>query len=297
MRSKLSSRSRQRHSDVSGQAVIADHIDIRGEVASVQDELLFFREWVLPALFETPLDAVFECEYADWVHEKSNGRLSEWQDATRHLADLLLLGLLAPNAPKLNREDFREFLRHEATPAFCVREGRIIWRIRLFVDPSSCAPYCPTFTDLASVLENLPAHLAEVRQWLMGLPMDSPELANALCMALPFIADADPAFAKLALDPDTWRGLVLNDREISEERRAKRLKCVEGPWFGHVLNNALLHVLGALANNHFTMIEDLLDHPFLIGGYSHLTPSYLLAVLFEKVVILRKLSEERPELW
>jgi hypothetical protein len=45
------------------------------------------------------------------------------------------------------------------------------------------------------------------------------------------------------------------------------------------------------------MIEDFLEHPFLIGGYSHLMPSYLLAVLLEKVAILRQLSEERPELW
>ena len=62
-----------------GQAVIAEQIDIRAEVAKVQGELLFFRERVLPALFETPLDAVFGEDYADWVREKSNGRLSEWQ--------------------------------------------------------------------------------------------------------------------------------------------------------------------------------------------------------------------------
>jgi len=272
-------------------------IDIRTEVAMVQGELLFFRERVLPALLETPLDAVFESEYADWVREKSNGRLSEWQEATSRLADLLPLGPLAPNAPKLSREDFKEFLFQEATPSFCFRDGRIVWQIMLFVDPGFCASYCPTFPDLPGVLEKLPARLADVRQWLMRLPVDSIELANALSMALPFVADADPAFAKLALDPDTWRGLVLNDREISEEHRAKRLKCVDGPWFAHTLNNALLHTFGSLASNHFMLIEDFLDHPYLVGGYTHLMPHYLFAVLFEKVAILRQLSEERPELW
>ena len=69
---------------------------------------------------------------------------------------------------------------------------------------------------------------------------------------------------------------------------------VDGLWFGHILNNALLHVLGAIANNHFMVIEDFLDHPFLVGGYSHLMPSYVFAVLFEKVAILRQLSEQRP---
>ncbi len=131
----------------------------------------------------------------------------------------------------------------------------------------------------------------------MSLPIDSSELANSLCSVLPLIADADPAFAKLALDPETWRGLVLNDRDITDEQRAKRLKCVDGQWFGHVFNNALLHVLGAIANNDFMTIEDFLDHPYLVGGYTHLFGHYLLAVLFEKVVILRQISEERPELW
>ena len=280
--------------------MITEHIDIRAEIARVQEEVVCFRDRCLPTFLGDRVHEVFQEEYCEWVREKIVTRavsLSEWQEATHRLADLLPLGPLAPNALKLSREVFKEFLRQEATPAFCVREGRINWRNRLFVDPTFCGPYCSTLPDLPSVLEKLPARLAEVRRWLMSLPVDSIELANMLCMALPLIADADPAFAKLALDPDTWRGLVLNDREISEEQQAKRLKCVDGPWFAHTLNNALLHTFGSLANNNFTMIEDFLDHPFLIGGYSHLTPSYLLAVLFEKVGILRQLSEERSELW
>jgi hypothetical protein len=272
-------------------------IDIRAEVARVQAELVSFREKVLPALFQTPLDAVFGEDYADWVRGKRNGPLSEWQKATSRLAELLPLGPLPANSPKICRDDFKEFLFQSATPSFCLRDGRIVWKISLFVDPSFCGPYCGTFPDLPTALENLPARLPEVRQWFMSLPADSIELANMLCMALPFIADADPAFAKLALAPETWHQLVVNDRGITEAERAKRLKCVESQWFGHVLNNALLHVLGALANNHVMLIEDFLDHPFLIGGYSHLTPSYLLAVLLEKVVIVRQLCEERPESW
>jgi hypothetical protein len=116
-------------------------------------------------------------------------------------------------------------------------------------------------------------------------------------MVLPLVADADPAFAKLALDPETWRNLILAEQDISEEERAMRLQPIEGPWFGHVLNNALLHTFGSLANNNFTMIEEFLDHPFLVGGYSHLMSSYVFAVLFEKVAVLRQLSEDRPELW
>ncbi len=272
--------------------MIAEQIDIKAEVAKVQGELRSFRERVLPALFETPLDPVFGEDYCDWVRQKRNGRLSEWQGATRRLVDLLPLGPLTSS--KISRDDFEEFLFQGATPSFCFEEGRIVWKIGLFVDPSLCSAYCPAFPS--SALED-PVSLPVVRQWLMNLPVDSPELANALCMALPFIADADPAFAKLALDPEKWRNVVLGDRDISEEQRTKRLKMVDGLWFGHILNNALLHVLGALANNNFLTIDDFLDHPFLIGGYSHLTSSYLLAVLLEKVAILRQLSEERQELW
>jgi hypothetical protein len=271
---------------VTTQAATTDQIDIRAEVAEVQGELVLFRDRVLPALFETPLDAVFEGDYSDWVREKSNGRLFEWQEATRRLADLLPLGPLA--CSKIERERFRDFLVQGATPSFSVREGRIIWNIGLFVDRSLCSTYFPSL-DLSND--------SEVQRWLMNLPVDSCELANALCMVLPSIADADPAFAKLALDPEEWRGIVLADRRISEEERTKLLQLIEGLWFGHVLNNSLLHVLGALANNHFMMIEDFLDHPFLIGGYTHLIPTYLFAVLFEKVAMLRRLSEERPELW
>ena len=90
----------------------------------------------------------------------------------------------------------------------------------------------------------------------MTLPVDSIELANSLSAVLPFIADSDPAFAKLALDRERWRSLVLADRIISDKQRAKQLEMIDGLWFAHTLNNALLHVLGGLANNHFVLIGD-----------------------------------------
>jgi hypothetical protein len=279
--------------------VIAEQIDIRAEIGTVQKELLFFRDRCLPAFFGMPIHECFEGEYAQWVQEKiatRAGAASNWQRATCRLAELLPLGPLPANSPTISRDDFREFLFQEATPGHCVREGRIIWQIRLFVDRTFFRYYCSTFPDLPAAMENLPARLPEVRQWLMSLSVDT-DLANVLCMILPFIADADPAFAKLALEPETWRTIVLADQDIAEEQGTQWLNRIEGPWFGHVLNNALLHVLGALANNHFTMIEDFLDHPFIVGGYTHLMPHYVFAVLFEKVMILRQLSEEQSDLW
>jgi hypothetical protein len=55
------------------------------------------------------------------------------------------------------------------------------------------------------------------------------------------------------------------------------------------LNNTLLHVFGALANNHFETILDLLRHPHLLGGYTDLFPHYVFGVLLGKVETLRRL--------
>jgi hypothetical protein len=269
-------------------------IDIRAEIAKVQGELIFFREACLPAFFGTAIHEVFQDEYVEWVREKlltRAGEVSNWQRETNHLAELLPLGPLPENAAKISRDEFRDFLLQPAAPGYCVRERRIIWRIRLFMDPTFCSTYCPKFADLPAALAN-PPRLSEIRRWLMSLPVDSTELANALCALLPFVADADPGFAKLALDPETWRNLVLANRNVNAEHRMKHLQLVGGQWFGHVLNNALLHVFGALANNHFLLIADYLDHPFLRGGYTHLMPHYLFAVLFDKVTILRQLAQE-----
>jgi hypothetical protein len=283
--------------------VIAEQIDIKAEIARVQGELIVFRDFCLSAFFGTPIDPVFQTEYGEWVAEKfgRNPPLSNWQRATCQLAQLLPLGPLPPNSWEISREDFKEFLFQEATPSFCVRQERIVWQITLYMDLDMC--FCgwrgcsSEPMDGREALAEFLADVSAVRRWLMSLPVDSTQLANSLCSVLPLIADADPAFAKLALDPETWSNLVLADRGTTEEERKKRLKCVEGQWFGHTLNNALLHVLGAVANNNFMLIEDFLDHPYLVGGYTHLMPHYVLAVLFEKVTILRQIAQERHELW
>lgn len=129
----------------------------------------------------------------------------------------------------------------------------------------------------------------------MGLPVDNCGLFNALCMVVPLIADIDPAFAKLALDPETWRSVVMADATLSDHAKQERQKTIDQGFLRHVLNNALLHVLGALANNHFLSIREYLDHPCLFGGYTYLMPDYLFGVLLEKVRILRQLATEpRP---
>jgi hypothetical protein len=138
------------------------------------------------------------------------------------------------------------------------------------------------------------AKLPRIKTWLMTLPVTHCELSNALCMILPFIADVDPPFVGLALDPATWQSIVILDSAASEDERQRRLDAIEHGYLRHGMNNAILHVLGALGNNHFLLIRDYLTHPCLYGNYTHLMPHYLFAVLFQKVSVLRQLATEQP---
>ncbi len=101
------------------------------------------------------------------------------------------------------------------------------------------------------------------------------------------VSDLDPAFAKLALDLDTWRSIVRTDQSLDEATKSQRLGAIDSGHLPHAINNALLHVLAALANNHFGVIADFLDHPCLSGVYTGLIPHYIFAVLLEKVKSLR----------
>lgn len=246
----------------------------------------------------TPIHEVFGEDYAEWASQKLvlAGSLSSWQRATRRLAELLPLGPLSEDSLKFERDDFGDFLFQEPTPSFHVRDGRITWEIGLFMTPTLCPLCCRTFPDIIGALDN-PARLREIQSWLLDLPVNSPELWNGLCSVLPLIADADPIFTKLVLDPKTWQHHILAERKIDGEERAKRLRFVEGAWFGHILNNSMLHVFGSLANNHIRVIEDFFDHPYLCGSYTNLFAQYVFAVLFTKVAILRHLSQERHDLW
>ena len=280
---------------------LIEPLDLRAEIARAQAELIVFRKECLPAFLGGPVQDFLADGMSEWLQRHIvavAGRLSEWRDAALRLAEHLPLGPLPSDAPTLDRKDFDRFLFQGASPAFVIRSGRIAWRIELFV-PLDLALRCPVFAGDADAAQNgwerFLGRVEDVKRWLMALPPDC-QLANSLCELLPFVADADPAFVKLALDVDTWRGVVLADRCITEAERAERLDLVDSRLFAHVLNNALLHALGGLANNHFLHVRDFLGHALLRGGYTHLMPHYLFAVLFEKVLALRRLSQGRPGL-
>jgi hypothetical protein len=275
-------------------------IDLGGEVARVQQEVTLFRDEFLPAAFDGPVTDRHSDGMTD--HLKNHitataGQLSGWRDAASRLSDLLPRGPLSASAVPFDRDLFRSFLFQKATPGFVVRGGRVVWRIEVFVSVEAMA-HCPAHggeepTAGEDVWDWLAARADVVKKWLTGLPANSDVLANSLCLVLPFLADLDPPFARLALDRETWRSLVLADRTLGDEEREKRLRFVAGNCFAHILNNALLHVLAMLANNHFLAVRDYLGHEQLRGSYTHLMPHYLFAVLIEKVAALRGMMTEQ----
>ena len=285
-----------------------DGINLTSEVAQVHRELTAFRDQLLPALLG-PCEAYLEDRARDpsrWPPveqiEKSVRTLRNWQLAVNRLLDALPLTKLGAAEPEPDWSEYKEFLWHPASASsHLVREGRIVWRIELFITWDDGLEYMLDKSGAASTREaqepgpecsfdELQRRLPEVKRWFLALPVDGSVLFNALSFVLAPVSDLDPAFVKLALDLDTWRSIVRTDQTLDEATRSQRLGAIDCGDLPHAINNALLHVLAALANNHFGVIADFLDHPCLSGAYTGLIPHYLFAVLLEKVKTLRSLA-------
>jgi hypothetical protein len=244
------------------------------EIAKVQAEIVAFRNEYLPVFLETSRTPELIPPVAFEHQQNTFHLLSSWQEAITKVGDALPL---PGDATTLDPAEFKDFMFCEGTPGYSLSINNIRWKIGMYCDIRTAllSGYRPpelgdnqTFTE-----DDFWAAIPEIEAWLLSLDTMDGRLWNPLCMTLPFIADVDPAFAKKALDLGTW-GKVH-------------------PWFEHVVNNALLHVLASLANNHFMLIRDYMDHPCLFGRYTRLMPHYLFAVLFQKVSILRQLAAEQ----
>jgi len=289
--SKLSEETSVRTPTISGAV-------LKRETARVQAELIALRDEYLPALFGKH---VF-----DSMPSPSPKAVRAWAPASRHLVAFQQavdrLGDAVPfagHSTPLREEDFKEFMFQKATPAYSFTAEGVRWEITVFMTwsfmeiPASRPPFLDQY-EPGTLEEAFVAALARIKTWLFSLSVKDTRLWNALCMVVPLAADADPAFAKLAVDLETWRSIVRTDRRLSAKQRRELLEVVDGGWFQHVVNNALLHVFAALGNNHFLSIRDYLDHPCLWGAYNGLMPDYLFALLFHKVAVLQRLAAECP---
>jgi len=269
---------------------------LRNEIANVQSELIAFRDEYIPVFLDCPLLESMPDHVPDFVREQAvetSHRISSWQGAITKVSEALPIS--GQQTTRIKTADFEDFMFTGATPGFEHLNDGIRWRISLMIrlDWEYCCgwPLCLEQQERAEDRERVFfANLPQIKDWLMGLSVTDSVLLNALCMILPFIADVDQAFAKLALDLETWRSLVTSYPQLSEEERRKSLDEIDHGHFLHAINNALLHVFAALGNNHFMSIRDYLDHPCLYGSYTGLMPHYLFALLFQKVSILQQLT-------
>jgi hypothetical protein len=270
------------------------------EIAKVQAEILAFRDEYLPVFLDP--EAIHSLPSAASGFRRRRIReavqaLPKWQHAVTKLGEVLSFAGGGAHRLPPEPEHFREFMHQPAEPSFCCSDNGIHWKIRLFVDMvgvrcwcwPSCLPPHAQVTDHEQVLrENLP----QIKRWLFGLRVDTPILWNAFSFLLPFIADYDQPFVKLAFDLNAWQATIAANVSLPDDERQAWLRMLEGGVIRHVMNNGLLHVLGALANNHFWDIGDYLEHPSLFGCYTALMPHYLFAVLYHKVAILQQLAAE-----
>ena len=246
------------------------------EIATVQAEIVVFRNEYLPVFLEISRRPELIPPIAFEQQQNTFHLLSSWQDAITKIGDALPLPGDAGDTTTLDPAEYKDFMFCEGTPGYSRSNNNIRWKIGLFCDLGTALLFGPRLPEKNDNLTEAECWTAvpEIEAWFLSLdPMDG-RLWNPLCMVLPFVADVDPAFAKTALDLNTWGKT--------------------SPIFEHVVNNALLHVLGALANNHFMLIRDYLDHPCLFGRYTRLMPHYVFAVLFQKVSVLRQLVAEQP---
>ncbi len=226
--------------------------------------------------------------------------LSAWQRAVKDLATTLPAESSRPSSnphfsgvyKEFIEEPHPGFLPEEPEPCLRMANDALVWQIKpkCLLDLSGYILQEP-WTAVPN-LDDTGSWLPQFKDWLMQIPPHSNQFYHSLCSGLPYIAYFDPAFAKLALDRTTWETIVERDPNMPAERRLHLLERFDGRMFRNVLNNALLHVFAALAGNHFFTIGELLDHPCIQGGYTHLMPYYLFAILLGKTRVLLRLLDQ-----
>ena len=221
--------------------------------------------------------------------------MTGWQKVARHLA----AALPGPGgASLLNVEFFSKFLRIKGTPEVEVACGRIRWNIGL-IQPRG--PFPPAAEHALALMHGddfkvedywqwLMDEFGAFRGWLLGLSPGDNRLLDVLTWLMPPLASVDPAAVREFLNPEGWRSRIEADPSLTPPERAARTEFLGGYYFRYRINNLLLHVLGALASDHFSEIARYLGHPCLVGSYTHLMPHYVTSVLFQKVLILRGMA-------
>jgi hypothetical protein len=267
-------------------------IRLRTEIERVLSEIREFQEQLLPGIAASDPDlftAQLKPDPKPWTERLRT--LDEWQNAASQLRQILETQLTqAPRA--LDLTAFERFPWSKPSVDYTIEEHRIHWQISCYAEVdwlSAVHTYFRRDFGWPPKDDSHPGYSVEAtKQWLLAASVQSSQLWNALSAGvLPAIADHDPAFARRLLSWEDWWLRIATNPMLSESERDAELDFVCNKiMFKHVIHNAILHVMGSLANNHFMEIRPLLGHAEFVGRYGPLMPHYLLANLLAKVKVL-----------
>jgi len=270
---------------------------IKQEIAKVQAEIRVFRRDYLPVLApRVPIDSRWT--YVGQRIGENWRPIQAWHEAIAVLSDALPLPTPARPLEYLNREALADFLV-PATSNVRVRPEGFDWEITIFATLNPCVKVrenLPQFDGYERVLAALEQGneadlLTALKEWVVQQPGRRLSDWNLFGRGLPAIAYRDPGFAASILSREPaphWRCSAA-EAESDLAGCAPEEHSAEVFFLRHILHNTLLHVLAAVANNHFDWIRQFLQSPYLLGSYTELMPAYLFTTLHEKVGLMRQL--------
>ena len=197
---------------------------------------------------------------------------------------------------RVELRDFRRFTHSEPSIDYTVENGRIHWKISCYSEIDWLSAAYTTFRagfGWPPKDESHPGYSIEAsKRFLLDGSTDDVGYYNEYIAILAALADGEPAFVKGMLDPGAWQERIESNPKLSDEERPRQLQRLIAPvprgYFRLVMHNALLHVIGALANNRFGELASYIEHPEFVGRYSPLVPHYLYANLLAKSHVIGK---------
>jgi hypothetical protein len=269
-------------------------IDLIAETDQVRHEFGLLESRILPLL--VPLQ---QASIDDATSEGVPNTLTTWQRIIRELAAALPTREGLPGIP-IDEVFLKEFLHQSADAGFSVRQGRIVWKITTFISLDLKDWHAKRLLEVMhdepddepGASQRLLSQLDEFKEWLLAPAREVCSVTNEMCSMLPICVELDLDFVRRAFDLEARLARIRSDSSLGEEQRRRTLHEWTGYFPMHGFNNALLHVIASLANNHFDQIESFLGHPARAGGYTGLMPHYLVAVLHQKVRVLNELLRE-----
>ena len=122
----------------------------------------------------------------------------------------------------------------------------------------------------------------EVARKFIETPLTFNLLARRYATWLPVLAEIDPEFAMRALDFQRLKTSLVGDCPTGQ---------VSGNFLASALESASMALtMTVMANNHFMRVYDMLEKPEIYGDWIGFMPSFLSAVLYHKVLVLRRLA-------